>query len=880
MWRRAWREAVGRASRAWHVQYAERRWSRVQEVGWSSRLGATVSSAAASVRRRGDRLPTRLQRLAAAASWRRLSVVTPSCGRWTLYVALGGLSVPLAAAAEGDSVLTAIQGTASPGVGSSKRDGEGGWIALVRDLSSDDARVAENALDSTLELLNDADNHAALLRAGVGEALLRALQEDQAQAPRRLKTVRALADIAKQRSAHDTLLQLDVVPTILRVLERYGHVAPCCGGRRRGWLFGYGGEIKPLDPSKTDLVLVEQCLRLLSSLALNEQFWPTFAGSQVGVAARTLQCAYRSFCRDGAEHSSSTSSSSMREVQRYTVLCMAGLTRAPDFASKQHNFVDALLQAAASSDPVVRKYASGGLRNAARHATLQRRLTDEEALERLRDLIRLGTDAQVQTFAILAIHEMAAQRAPTSTGTPGKPLLDKRAAMRLEQRGVLEAMVDVLRESGTGAVDAGGARDAPAAEVPQRSACRAIASLCTVPGAVGEYLCKMLIFHGADQEILRVAESFEGADRLRRPGVPSMAAAALDAYAALAGVAGARVRLIARDASFIVRKLSECSLVASAAAAAATATEAVGLPTSTCRSLLALIGRLSEDADALYMLGNQGLCGALYALLQSGAALVPMETEIVLHTVANLSRMDSAKLDLLGSRGALRLLLRLPRTWAQPGASAADNLFLSNVVLRRELARAVFNVSLGGLARVMASQADGVEAAVVLATDVDAAVRRYALRALSLFAEQLENTARIAKAGGVAVLATALAQRRADPEAARAALLAAAELTNNFELHDPLIASGAGTWFAQYATQTSDIESQQYALAALCNLSTTPNGRAALRAQGVQRTLSGLAMSAMAPPELAMLANMVVANIVREEQNVMQAVPFTLPVPE
>ncbi|KAK4534551.1 hypothetical protein CDCA_CDCA02G0576 [Cyanidium caldarium] len=867
------------------MQYAERRWNGVQEIGRGSRLGAAAaSSAAASVRRRrGDRLPTRLQRLTATAIWRQLSVATSSSGRWTLYAALVSLSVPLAVAAESDSAVAAIQGTASPGVGSSKRDGEAGWIALVHDLNSDDVRVADNALDSTLELLNDADNHAALLRAGVGQALLRALEEEPAEAPRRLKTVRALADIVKQRSAHDTLLQLDVVPIILRVLERYGHVAPCCGGRRRSWLFGYGGEMKPVDPGKTDLALVEQCLRLLSSLALNEQWWPTFAGSQVGVTARTLQCAYRSFCRDGAEHSSGTSSSSpssslMREVQRYTVLCMAGLTRAPDFASKQHNFVDALLQAAASSDPVVRKYASGGLRNAARHVSLQRRLTDEEALQRLRDLIRLGTDAQVQTFAILAIHEMATQRASTSTGAPGRPLLDKRAAMRLEQRGVLEAMVDVLRESGTGAVDAGGPRDALAAEVPQRSACRAIASLCTLPGAVGEYLCKMLIFHGADQEILRVAESFEGADRLRRPGVPSMAAAALDAYAALAGAAGARVRLIARDASFIVRKLSECSLAT--AAATATATEAVGLPTSTCRSLLALIGRLSEDADALYMLGNQGLCGALYALLQSGAALVPMETEIVLHTVANLSRMDSAKLDLLGSRGALRLLLRLPRTWAQPGADTADNLFLSNVVLRRELARAVFNVSLGGLARVMASQADGVEAAVVLAADVDAAVRRYALRALSLFAEQLENTARIAKAGGVAVLATALAQRRTDPEAARAALLAAAELTNNFELHDPLIASGAGTWFAQYATQTSDIESQQYALAALCNLSTTPNGRAALRAQGVQRTLSGLAMSAMAPPELAMLANMVVANIVREEQNVMQAVPFTLPVPE
>eukprot|EP00166_Cyanidium_caldarium_P002654 ctg_2606.g766 len=401
MWRRAWREVVGRASRAWCMQYAERRWNGVQEIGRGSRLGAAAaSSAAASVRRRrGDRLPTRLQRLTATAIWRQLSVATSSSGRWTLYAALVGLSVPLAVAAESDSAVAAIQGTASPGVGSSKRDGEAGWIALVHDLNSDDVRVADNALDSTLELLNDADNHAALLRAGVGQALLRALEEEPAEALRRLKTVRALADIAKQRSAHDTLLQLDVVPIILRVLERYGHVAPCCGGRRRSWLFGYGGEMKPVDPGKTDLALVEQCLRLLSSLALNEQWWPTFAGSQVGVTARTLQCAYRSFCRDGAEHSSGTSSSSpssslMREVQRYTVLCMAGLTRAPDFASKQHNFVDALLQAAASSDPVVRKYASGGLRNAARHVSLQRRLTDEEALQRLRDLIRLGTDAR------------------------------------------------------------------------------------------------------------------------------------------------------------------------------------------------------------------------------------------------------------------------------------------------------------------------------------------------------------------------------------------------------------------------------------------------------------------------------------------------------
>jgi hypothetical protein len=305
------------------------------------------------------------------------------------------------------------------------------------------------------------------------------------------------------------------------------------------------------------------------------------------------------------------------------------------------------------------------------------------------------------------------------------------------------------------------------------------------------------------------------------------------------------------------------------------------VPSPTCRSLLRLIGQLSEDSDTLYLLANQGLCQALYGILQGRLSLSTNEAQILVHTIANLSRIDNAKLDLLGSRGALRILMKLPTLWAQAsGNQVQAEVIGNNDSLRRELARALFNVSTGGLSRVMAAQAGGVEAAVRLATDPDPSVRRYGVRALSLFAEQIENSIRIAQANGLPVLASAVAQRRTDPETARAALLALAELTNNVDLHPHLLKLGAGTYFAQYATQSVDIESQQYALAALCNLSATPTGRATLQSLGVHRLLSGLALSAAVPPELAMLANMVVANIVRNEQNVMQTVPFSIPPPE
>jgi hypothetical protein len=545
---------------------------------------------------------------------------------------------------------------------------------------------------------------------------------------------------------------------------------------------------------------------------------------------------------------------------------MANLSRLAIFASPKQNFVPELLEAMSSKDPSMAQYALAGLRNAATQASLRPQLTSEESLERLRGAIARDEDANLRSMAIRIIYELASGKSSVPSTT-----LDLRAANRLEKCRIPEVLLDVLRENLSGRNESLTDRDRMPTELPQRAACRAIAALCAVPGAAGEQLSRAFLLHGADRELLRIAETFEGIDRFRPPHL-TVGAAALDAFAVLVQTARSRVQLIARDASFLVRRLAEC---------VPEADDASRIPTPACHSLLRLIGQLSKDSDMLYLLANQGLCPALYSILQGKLSLSASEAQMLVHIVANLSRIDSAKLDLLGSRGALRLLMRLPALWAQsPGNQASTHFIGNNEALRRELARAIFNVSTAGLSRVMAAQAGGVEAAVSLAADSDPVVRRYGIRALSLFAEQIENSIRIAQANGVPVLASAVAQRRTDPETARAALLALAELTNNVDLHTQLLTLNAGSYFAQYATQSVDIESQQYALAALCNLSATPAGRATLQSLGVHRLLSGLALSAAVPPELAMLANMVVANIVRNEQNVMQAVPFSIPSPE
>ncbi|KAK4529383.1 hypothetical protein CCYA_CCYA01G0240 [Cyanidiococcus yangmingshanensis] len=738
---------------------------------------------------------------------------------------------------------------------------------LVSAFQGPDRDAAQNAASELARYAAQAGTILELVECGIGEAVVRCLERPDADANLRTTALEILMEVSRNKQAHERLKETPLLRSLLICLDRDAGVAPRCGGLTSGFFYLFNRQRKPVEWTHLNLPLIQHIARIVSNFALSDAIWDTASAPEETRLMKTLRCAFLS-TREAKQ--TQTASQAMQapilETERALLLCMANLSRLDIFANAKRNFVPELLEALDSKDPSITQYALAGLKSVAAHVAMRPLLTSEDALRCLRQAIARDDDPGLRTMAIRIIIEMASTKLGGTT-----PAIDLRAASRLEKCRVPETLLEVLRENLSGRNDPVSEREAVQTELPQRAACRAIAILCSTPGAAGEQLSRSFLLHGADRELLRIAETFEGIDRFRPPQL-AVGAAALDAFAALVQAARTHIQLIARDASFLVRRLAECVPDSDSASR---------IPTPACHSLLRLIGQLSEDSDILYLLANQGLCQALYSILQGKLSLSSSEAQMLVHTVANLSRIDTAKLDLLGSRGALRLLMRLPLFWAQSPASRPQAHFIgNNEALRRELARAIFNVSTAGLSRVMAAQAGGVEAAVYLASDSDTVVRRYGIRALSLFAEQIENSIRIAQANGVPVLASAVANRRTDPETARAALLALAELTNNVDLHAQLLTLGAGSYFAQYATQSVDIESQQYALAALCNLSATPAGRTTLQNLGVHRLLSGLALSAAVPAELAMLANMVVANILRNEQNVMQTVPFSVPPPE
>jgi len=801
-----------------------------------------------------------------------LSVGT--CTFVALYGFPTGLSANLGVASSESITIAGVNtgpgGAASTGTSSPRTDET--CTKRIRELmevvKSSELAAAKEAANEILQYAVQQGTAVELASCGVGGVLAQTLERPDIDVDLRTTLLEILGEIVRNKQTHSQLRDTPLLRSLLHCLNRDAGVAAQCGGMTSGFLFLFGRQRKPVDWSQLNAPLIQQVARILANLALSESIWSTATSADETRLMKTLACALASVHEAQKDTNMLISTQAqIRETERALILCIANVSRLAAFATPKRNFLRELLSALESEDSSVAQYALSGLRSLANQAPMLAALTSEEALERLGRVIARSDEPGLRTMALRILQDAAFAKSPGTTSA-----IDMRAANRFEKCHIPETLLDVLRENLSGRNDTGPERDAAQMELPQRAACKTIAALCSVPGAPGEHLSRAFLLHGADRELLRIAETFEGIDRFRPPHA-TVGAAALDAFAVMMQSARIRVQLIARDASFLVRRLADCVPDAEGVTSR--------VPSPTCRSLLRLIGQLSEDSDTLYLLANQGLCQALYGILQGRLSLSTNEAQILVHTIANLSRIDNAKLDLLGSRGALRILMKLPTLWAQAsGNQVQAEVIGNNDSLRRELARALFNVSTGGLSRVMAAQAGGVEAAVRLATDPDPSVRRYGVRALSLFAEQIENSIRIAQANGLPVLASAVAQRRTDPETARAALLALAELTNNVDLHPHLLKLGAGTYFAQYATQSVDIESQQYALAALCNLSATPTGRATLQSLGVHRLLSGLALSAAVPPELAMLANMVVANIVRNEQNVMQTVPFSIPPPE
>mmetsp|Transcript_18447 Transcript_18447/g.45403 ORF Transcript_18447/g.45403 Transcript_18447/m.45403 type:complete len:526 (+) Transcript_18447:440-2017(+) len=295
--------------------------------------------------------------------------------------------------------------------------------------------------------------------------------------------------------------------------------------------------------------------------------------------------------------------------------------------------------------------------------------------------------------------------------------------------------------------------------------------------------------------------------------------------------------------------------------AARAATRAIGTTDKMIvSSALLALSSLSERDELVPALRQNGVLAALATLNTGKRAEL---TGLAIECIANFARIDEARTE-IAHEGALQKILK---SWDGNAEGA----------IAKACGRALYNLCLGGLSRVMVVQAGGVDTIVALMSSKDEQTRLYAVGAAASLSENFEFAIQVVKQGGVPALVRAANDKGV---IGRYGLLALAEMTNLQETHGVLVANGAVEPMLAAAMTPSgrgghDIEVQQHASLAVCNLACSDSARSVLQSIGGPAKLSALARSALAPPEIANIANVALANLLRREQTLTQVVPFS-----
>eukprot|EP00180_Rhodochaete_pulchella_P004803 Plantae.Rhodophyta-Rhodochaete_pulchella.ctg9825.p1 GENE.Plantae.Rhodophyta-Rhodochaete_pulchella.ctg9825~~Plantae.Rhodophyta-Rhodochaete_pulchella.ctg9825.p1 ORF type:complete len:718 (+),score=110.25 Plantae.Rhodophyta-Rhodochaete_pulchella.ctg9825:174-2327(+) len=275
---------------------------------------------------------------------------------------------------------------------------------------------------------------------------------------------------------------------------------------------------------------------------------------------------------------------------------------------------------------------------------------------------------------------------------------------------------------------------------------------------------------------------------------------------------------------------------------------------------LEVLVALSDKADWHEQLHRNG---SLSALISAQTSRITGAPSTAVKGLANFARHDVYRTE-IAYEGGLDLVFRLSKA-SQDSETT------------RQCARAIYNLCLGGLSRVMVVQSGAIDLIVDFMNSKDDETRLCGVGAVAALADNIEFAIQVVKSGAIQPLVAASNEKGV---LGRLSLLALAEISNLQESHGLLASSGAIKSLLAAAVSPggrggNDIEVQQYATLALCNVATSDAARKELHAVGAPSKLSTLARSALAPPEIANIANATMANLVRGEQLLTQIVPFT-----
>jgi hypothetical protein len=235
------------------------------------------------------------------------------------------------------------------------------------------------------------------------------------------------------------------------------------------------------------------------------------------------------------------------------------------------------------------------------------------------------------------------------------------------------------------------------------------------------------------------------------------------------------------------------------------------------------------------------LRGGLKALVRRKDFVYDGQWEVA--ALANFARADRNRPDI--AHGALALIIRATHS--------------QRAVTRREGARCLFNLTIGGVSRVLSAQGGALLPLMHVANGSDGVARQYAVGAVAAISELFGFGAKIVELDGIAVLLRAAA---ADKNLARDTARCFAQLSNHVESHEALSKEGAVEWLVNIVSRgDAAADTLHHAAAALCNIAYTSGApREALRKAGAAVALTGLA-SGMYPPAVAQCARLALANL-------------------
>lgn len=690
---------------------------------------------------------------------------------------------------------------------------------LLEEVSKGDAQ----AIHALALLVNDLHNHPELLEANAVSALRDALQvcEKEQQLPLRLNVVRLLADLSKQHQSHAFFARAGVISVLDRI------VAESAAGMKAGWLdwlyrqFTFGSaeqkdtskeEAKPADSPFVPISPPGDAI--IDYLTKDIQMSSTPLDLQNGLAYHVTRCV-ANLARDTETHQS------LLETSMLQNLC---------------DMLNSFSPENLSSDEI--------LSETARHTILAVSALSKSAAEPVihssahKALIAFAQcdDTVAQTYSCGGIRNL----------TRHEHAQKHEDIARVHRELVVSKVVDALK-SGMAA----------ASGQTRVFALLAFGDLMTTPHPKADLIRKRLepayqVFAGMlkdknpaiSRAVSRVLISIFG-DENKSSGAPP-------------GLA----KLVAENSGQLVNG---------------------GVARGDMSALVAVRAMCNDEVVAKEMV-DKGLLEVLILGVKKGNSEFLHKCTAALSSLSNWTELSQ----LIGSRGALKAVLLRPSM--EDGARYAA-AFLANLArnpdlqveiahgglrilltalsskdenARREGVRGLYNLSLGGITKIMVAQSSAMVPLIKEVSRSSGETRRYAVSTLADMSSSLERATKFIEADVLGVLLKAV---KDDETLSCNVARCISQLSQVAEVHGLLAKSGAVEWLVDMISRNGGRGERAgdvllYSMIAISNISYSPGiTRSTLRGCGAVPLLKSLSSSGMSSPMVLMGAKQALKNI-------------------